>query len=120
MPPSYPDAPKWSGVGGDPIGAFGYGDKNTIRHIEDNLVAMWTLLDLITPWTRYGEPYKSSASLQRFDCSRKLESSLGLKVFAGNMGTGRVIYSESVPTRWKPVKSDTMMEALLEMACKQD
>lgn len=117
---SMADDSNWSGVGGEPNGVFGYGEKDSIQKIEKDIVSMWTLWDIIssTTWTRYGEPYKSWITLMHFDCSKKREVSIGLKLFAGNMGTGRLIYSDSESKEWKPVKARSIGGRLLQMACK--
>ena len=94
-----------------------YIDPGSIRKSGD-VAQMSNLLDLksgvvlgeLVAFTSYKEH-------QEFDCKKRQARILYVSWYAENMGSGRMVGSDSAPTNWRPVRPGSMCEVLLDLAC---
>lgn len=93
-----------------------YVDPATVKR-AGNMATMWHLTDFKTDQKDMGEKYLSTKDQNEYDCkgikSRRRASSQHSK----NRGEGKVVYSDSYTTRWKPVPPDSGIEILWKFAC---
>ena len=71
-----------------------YVDIATIRR-NGNFVKMWHLTDFNTVQTTDGASYLSQKSQQEYDCKEEKSRILAFSWFDGQMGKGKVVYSDS-------------------------
>ena len=93
-----------------------YVDLDTIRR-KGELVKMWVLFDFDTQRvTLPRRVYLSMQSLEQFDCAEERSRMLAFTNFAGNMGTGDVVYSNTVEGKWQPLPPESIGKGLWELA----
>lgn len=84
---------------------------------DHNRVRMWGLFDLKTP-RAFGDMTYSSMKIQReYHCKDKQSRIISMAAFAGNMGSGDMIYSTNTPEKWAAIQPDSVEEALWYIAC---
>ena len=116
-----PASSKWDRVAVNPALVISdevdvYVDRSTIIR-SGNLVTMWDLLDFHTKQTVAGDWYFSSKTHSEYDCKNKQVRELKRSRYAGMMGDGKVIYSNSDTTKWEPITPGTFGETLWKIAC---
>ena len=106
---------EWTVASGDDE-VIQYVDKGSIRR-NGNLVKMLDLIDFKTVQTVSGDSYLSDKAQSEYDCKEEKRRILTFTWFGGKMGTGKVVYSDSDPRKWKPVSPDSFGATLWKMAC---
>jgi hypothetical protein len=97
--------------------ATGYARPATIVK-DGNIVKMWSLVDCkAVSYFIGGSPFISIKSHEEFDCKEKKLRTLAYSLYAGKMGGGEVVFSDSNPGKWEPVLPDSQMEGFLNIAC---
>ena len=97
-----------------------YVDRATIRR-NGNLVKMWGLNDFKTVQksATTGESFLSSKTQLEYDCKEEKSRLLAFTWFSGQMGNGKVVYSDSdTGDKWSPISpAGSTNEAQWEVAC---
>ena len=93
-----------------------YANPDTIQGKGD-LVKMWTLFDFKTPEHVADTTHLSFKSQDAYDCTRRRSRTLAGTFFSGNMGQGKVVYSNSTKTKWEPVPAGSVSHDLWKIAC---
>ena len=79
-----------------------YVDRATIRQ-NGNFVKMWELRDFKTVQTVAGISLLSGTVQSEYDCKEERSRRLTYSLFSGEMGNGKVIVSDSDPSKWEPI-----------------
>ena len=96
-----------------------YVDKGTIRR-NGHLIKMWDLTDYKTVQKMAdGKSYLSDKGQQEYDCKEEKMRQLALTSFAGKMGQGKAVYSDSDPYKWIPIGPGSIGEILWKAACEK-
>ena len=106
---------EWTRAGGSDE-FIQYVDRATIRR-KGNLVKMWDLKDYKTVRTVAGDSYLSDKAQQEYDCKEEKKRVLAFTNFSGQMGSGKVVYSDNDPGKWVPIYPGSNGEMLWEIAC---
>ena len=94
-----------------------YVDRATIRR-NGNLVKMWDSRDYKTVQTNVGYSYLSSKGQREYDCKEERTRLLAFLWFSGQMGSGKVVYSNSVTSMtWDPIAPGSVAVTLWTIAC---
>jgi len=96
-----------------------YAARSTIRR-SGNLVKMWDMYDFKTARVYEGKQYLSLKNQMDYDCKGARGRLLSTTAFAGHMGKGNVVISDTNSSAaWEPVRpgSGTTAEALAKIAC---
>jgi hypothetical protein len=104
--------------GDDEAGLTVFVDPDSIRR-KGNLVKMWQLYDYKTVQTVAGDSLLSIKRYNEFDCTGVRTRMRAYTWFAGNMGTGKVVYSTTDEQQWEPVIPRSINHTLLKVACSQ-
>lgn len=103
--------------GDDEAGLTVYVDPDSIRRKGD-LVKMWQLYDYKTIQTVAGDSLLSIKRYNEFDCTEERRTRMRAYTwFAGNMGTGKVVYSTTDEQQWEPVVPRSINHTLWKVAC---
>jgi len=113
---SGPAYPEWVQIIKTEEGVTTYADPDTIRR-KGNLVKMWELLDYETIQTVIRISFSSSKEQREFDCSAERVRMLAVTYFSGNMGRGKVVWSDSDEQKWHPVQPESVGQARWKFAC---
>ena len=104
-------------VAGEPVKYSMYIDPDTIRH-KENLVNRWELFDFNRIQTFGGKSYLSKTVLAEYDCAEEQHRFLAIAYYSLEMGHGVVVYrDERGPSRWMPVITGSVGQALWNLAC---
>lgn len=95
-----------------------YVDHDSIHHNGD-LVTFWTLMDFTTIQTVPSPPYLSVKSRREIDCTEEQIRLLAVTAFAGNMGSGKVLYTYSDPVKDRgiTIEPDSVAQSLWKFVC---
>jgi hypothetical protein len=96
-----------------------YADPATIR-TADNRVKMWALLDFKTTQQDSTNPrngYLSEIAQFEYNCKEQRARRLYYSWHSRHMGRGKVVSSDSDPSKWEPVLPGSENEILREFAC---
>lgn len=93
-----------------------YVDSATVQR-SGNMAKMWHMTDFRTANKDMGDPYLSMKDQNEYDCKEAKARRRASSQHSGNMGTGRVVYSDTFTTRWKPIPPDSGLEILWKFAC---
>ena len=91
-------------------------DPDTI-HRKGDLVELWVLFDYKTTQPGQGGPIRSTKTQAEFDCEAGLSRALAATDFSGNVGSGKVVYSNSDKQKWEPVAPGSLGQVLWRFAC---
>jgi hypothetical protein len=105
-------------VQNDQAGVTIYIDSDTILRKGD-LVNVWELIDYKAIQTMAGTSYLSARVQREYDCTRDLQRTLALTKLSGNMGTGKVILTNSDRQKWEPVDPGSIGKSLWKFACNK-
>jgi len=105
-------------VQNDQAGVTIYTDSDTIRGKGDR-VKVWELIDYKTIQTVAGTSYLSARVQREYDCAGDLQRTLALTKLSGNMGTGKVILTNSDQQKWEPVDPGSIGKRLWKIACNK-
>lgn len=106
---------EWKNVGSNENTAI-YVDPATIQR-SGNVAAMWHLTDFKTAQRDMGDTYKSLKDQNEYDCKEIKSRRRASTQHSENMGKGKVVYSDSFTTKWKPVPPESGIEILWKFAC---
>lgn len=106
---------EWVNVGSNETTAI-YVDPATIQR-SGNMAKMWHLTDYKTASKDMGEAYLSTKDQNEYDCKEVKSRRRASSQHSKNMGGGKVVYSDSYTTKWKPVQPDSGIEILWKFAC---
>ena len=106
---------EWVAVGSNKNTAI-YADPATVQR-AGNMATMWHLTDFRTDQKDMGEKYLSAKDQNEYDCKEAKSRRRASSQHSDNMGKGKVVYSDSFTTRWKPVPPDSGIEILWKFAC---
>lgn len=95
-----------------------YVDSETIIRNGER-VSVWVLDDLRTAQTRWFKTYLSSRGQEEHDCANGRFRLLAVEHFAGNMGTGDVVYQKSGESAWAPIPKETLAQSVWKFVCKK-
>ncbi len=93
-----------------------YAEPATVQRVGD-VVRLWVLDDLKTVHTRGSDTYLSSRAHEEHDCVTERFRLVTLSQFAGQMGSGAVIYEQRVESRWVPIPKGTLAQSVWKYAC---
>ncbi len=93
-----------------------YVDSETIIRNGER-VSVWVLDDLRTAQTRWFRTYLSSRAQEEHDCANERFRLLAVEHFAGNMGTGDVVYQKSGESAWAPIPRGTLAQSVWKYVC---
>jgi len=93
-----------------------YVDQTTVKKKGD-MATMWHLTDFNNSQKDMGEPYLSTKDQNEYDCKEMQWRRRAASQHSKNMGGGKVVYSDTYTTRWKPVPPDSGVEILWKFAC---
>jgi hypothetical protein len=93
-----------------------YANPATIRR-ADNKAKIWEMKDYNTAQMNDGEPYMSQKTQNEYDCKEYRSRILALSLHSGNMGDGKVIWSDPDPDKWYPFAPGRVGEAVRKFAC---
>ena len=94
-------------------------DRASIRKAGD-IVEMWNLFDFKTARNDYfspAAPLLSQKVKAAYDCKTEKTRILAISGHAGNMGTGKSVYSVFDVGEWEPVPAGTIVRTLWKTAC---
>jgi hypothetical protein len=113
---SAPAYAEWVEIAATDYGMTVYVDPDTIRH-EGDLVKMWELFDFKTTQNIGIGLFMSRKDQREYDCTKKRYRVLTFTQFSGNMGSGKVGYSNSDGSNWAPVEPESAAQGLWKVAC---
>ena len=93
-----------------------YVDTSTIKKVG-NSATMWHLTDYKYPNKDMGEAYLSAKDQFEYDCKEAKSRRRASSQHSKNMGNGKVVYSDTYTSKWKPVPPDSGVEILWKFAC---
>jgi hypothetical protein len=93
-----------------------YVDSGTIRRTGD-VIEVWVLDDLKQAHSRGVATYLSSRAQEEHDCANERFRVVALAQFAGEMGTGKVIYERTVESKWTSIPKGTMAQSVWKYVC---
>jgi hypothetical protein len=96
-----------------------YADRASI-HGAGNRVKMWALLDFKTAQQDSANPrngYLSEIARFEYNCKEQRARTLYYSWHSRHMGRGKVVSSDSDPSKWEPVLPGSEDEILREFAC---
>ena len=105
-------------VQNDQAGVTIYVDSDTVLRKGDR-VKVWELIDYKTIQTVAGTSYLSARVQREYNCAGDLQRTLALTKLSGNMGTGKVIRTNSVEQKWEPVDPGSIGKRLWKFACNK-
>lgn len=94
-----------------------YVDPATVQR-KGNMAKMWHLTDFKTHQKDMGDKYLSAKDQNEYDCKDIKMRRRASSQHSGNMGSGKVVYSDSFTTRWKTIPPESGTEILWKFACK--
>jgi hypothetical protein len=116
---SGPAYAEWVLLGTTDEGMTMYADPDTIRRKGDR-VKMWELFDFKTIQTVAGDSFLSNKSQEEYDCAEERHRTLAYMWFSGNMGTGKVVYSNSNEGKWEAIEPESVGQHLWKVACAKE
>ncbi|MBI5438516.1 MAG: hypothetical protein HY936_06160 [Nitrosomonadales bacterium] len=93
-----------------------YVDPATIQK-SGNMATMWHLTDFKIAQQDMGEKYMSAKDQNEYDCKEIKSRRRAYSQHSKNMGKGKVVYSDTFTSRWRPVSPDSGIEILWKFAC---
>ena len=106
---------EWVNVGSNENVSI-YVDPTTIQR-AGNMAKMWHLFDFKYVKEDMGEPYLSTREQNEYDCKEEKYRRRATSQHSKNMGSGKVVYSDSYTAKWKPVPPDSGIEIMWKFAC---
>jgi len=100
----------------DQAGATVYVDPATI-HRQGYRVTMGGLIDYRSIQTVASTAFLSSKLQREYDCAGDRHRTLALTKLSGNMGTGKVIVTNSDEQKWEPADTGSIGKRLWRVAC---
>jgi len=107
----------WRAVGSNENTTI-YIDTATIQR-TGHMALMWHLTDFKIPQKDMGDKYLSTKDQNEYDCKEEKLRRRASSEHSENMGKGKIVYSDSYTTRWKPVPPDSGVEILWKFACNK-
>ena len=114
---SVPAYAEWVAIGGnEEAGVTVYADPDTISRKGD-LAKMWELFDFMTTQNIGVGLFMSRKDQREYNCTKERYRVLTFTQFSGNMGSGKVGYSNSDEQQWVPVEPENTAQGLWKVAC---
>lgn len=113
-----PSHAEWTWIDKGKPGMTIYVNSDTIRR-NGNLAKMWELFDFETAEQMAGIPHLSFKTHSEYDCTEGRTRWLGSTFFSGNMGYGKVVYSNYAQEKWKAVPPESVYYDLWTYACSK-
>lgn len=113
---SGPAYAEWVSVGSTDDGMTAYADPDTIRR-KGEMVKMWSLFDFQIMQYVEGISSLSKKGQSEYDCAEERLRLLALVEYAGNLGKGKVVYTDSIEQPWQPVVPRSVDQALWKLVC---
>lgn len=99
-------------------------NENTAIYVDQasvgrtgGMAKMWHLTDYNNVHKDMGEAYLSTKDQNEYDCKEVKFRRRASSQHSKNMGGGKVVYSDTFTSRWKPVEPDSGIEILWKFAC---
>ncbi len=105
----------WIKVEGNEFVTF-YVNPATI-HKTDNGATMLTLVNFKTVNESGGFPHMSTKTQHEYDCKEELWRLIYYSYYSGNMGEGELVYTDTKPGTWEPVKPGSGTKIRWKIAC---
>ena len=106
----------WAPIGGNENGTI-YVDPTTSTK-EGDMVSMWDLLDFKSvQLTTLGKHFLSQMSHHELDCKEKRGRMLETTMYSANAESGEVVYRDVRIGQWEPLKPETVLQILWNVAC---
>jgi hypothetical protein len=93
-----------------------YVDPESVSRNGD-LVRVWVLDDLKMVHTRGFSKFLSVRAQEEHNCAKERFRLLVLEQFAGNMGSGDMIYKKSGESGWAPITRGTLAQSVWKFLC---
>ncbi len=94
-----------------------YANYRSIRK-AGNMAEMWFMNDFKKAQKEAeGNLYMSSKEQFRFDCKEEKWQTLVYSLHSGKMGEGAVVFSDSNPSKWEPIRPGSKIEVFWKIAC---
>lgn len=108
---------EWTTVGSSDAKVF-YTNSKSIRKVGDH-IRMWSLTDNKTPEQIGSLPsHLSTKDLYEYDCNGERMMRLSTSLYSGSMGSGEVIFSNTVKDpEWLYLQPESMGASQLDYAC---
>lgn len=106
---------EWVLVDGNNKGKV-YVEAKTITR-SGNTVDVWVLDDLKSAHTRGFIHYWSSRAREEHDCANGRFRLLALENYAGNMGTGDIVYKHAGESSWARIPQGTLAQSVWKFVC---
>jgi hypothetical protein len=100
----------------DQVAVTIYVDSDLIDR-NGSRVKMWELIDYERIQTEAGTSYLSARLQREYDCVNELQRTLAVTKLSGNMGTGKVVFTNSAEYKWEPVDPGSIGKRLWKVAC---
>ena len=81
------------------------------------LARIWKLADFKEAQSIGGITYRSDIALWEFDCENERWRTVSYIWYAGQMGNGSVLYSNTDGTNWSPIAPGTIAAIVSRTAC---
>lgn len=109
---------EWVALGRSNDGDALYADPATIQK-NDSKATMWSLLDLKTVETRFGNSYLSQKNQAEYDCKEEQFRILGSYFFTGHMADGNAVPAipTPIPDKSAAIPTGSAVEVLWKFAC---
>ena len=109
-------AAEWVEIGSNETATV-YADPATMRR-AGNTVKLWELYVAKTAQLIANKAYMSAKLLREYDCKGERSRTLYASFHPEDMGRGEMIYGTSDPTRWEPVTTPEIANAIQwKLAC---
>lgn len=108
---------EWVKVGSNESDTL-YADPTTIIK-SANKVKMQTLHDYKMAIKASGAAFLSTMVQEEYDCKENQSRTLYFSFHTGNLGKGRMIYSDNDAHKWAPVRPGSVRETLWKVACRK-
>jgi hypothetical protein len=108
---------EWIKVGSNETDTL-YADPTTIIRTSYK-VKMQTLHDYKMAMKAAGSAFLSIVVQEEYDCKESQSRTLYFSFHSSNLGKGRMIYSDTAPHKWEPVRPGSVRETLWKFACKK-
>jgi hypothetical protein len=113
---SGPAYAEWIEVTKSADGITLYYDPSTIRH-KGNLVKIWQMYNLGNSETYMNDSYLSLLVQEEYDCPEERVRILAQTAFAGEMRSGKTVFSTSEEGKWKTVAPGSLHKRMWTLVC---
>lgn len=105
----------WEQVGGNDTQVF-YSDRSTIKK-HGSTVMMWSMIDFSKPQYFGKAAFRSVIRKDEFDCKRDRLRIVAAASYAGQKGSGDVLFNTSEVQDWQYMAPGTISQDWMRIAC---